>query len=319
MTVHPFARTHATREAGRSDDESAGSSRSSHESRESHENCESRDARDPRGDARPEQAVVELVVLRRLPTAVRGRDAASGASLTWRRKVAAVVPGQRLRVRVEKEWSFRRTTMVGGPMLHLGFSLHALRRCGFDLPRVRDGRLESPGRPDPKLAAGLAHLARCDALAGQADLLDVLERTPGCLVAHAAAGEAALARERADEALAHCTAAVRLGHGALSVAGVASLDMQGEIERALVAAIVSRGRLLGRQGLFERAAADLRRALAWDPADSHGAGQSLLRIEEAARARQSAGESMRDGREGPSASEGARAVPGGAPDDTAKA
>ena len=68
--------------------------------------------------------MLELIALRLLPTASRCRSA-EGERLTYRRSLRDVIPGMCLRVAQQRRWTFRHTDMVGGPLLHVGFSLRA--------------------------------------------------------------------------------------------------------------------------------------------------------------------------------------------------
>jgi len=228
------------------------------------------------------RTTTEIIALAILRHAIRGR-ALGGGRLTYRRALPGIIPGQRLTIDEDKRWLWRKTEMIGGTLLHAGFSLRALQQAGFALPRRGAEGLMSPGDGDERLRDGLlAHdagqwpLARCL-------LLEVLEEHPACLPAHAALGQLLAELEHRDLALTHLTAAVRLGLGALSGDGESlPLDPTRETERSLLFALTGRAHLLASMGRTEDAAADLRRALAWDPSDAGCAAGALARLERSA-------------------------------------
>ena len=217
---------------------------------------------------------LELVATRTLPTAVRGRSLEDDP-VTYRKSLEDVIPGQLLTIEVRHRWTFRKTTMIGGRLLHVGFSLRALRAVGVALPE-RDQRegLVDPAQRDPRLHEGLLALMEEDLLGARAELLDVLEDAPGSLGAHCALGHAYQTLRRTVLALAHYTAAVRLGLAAVGTRG-AKLDAVRPGPNALLGALAGRARLLEGLGRPEAAAADLRRALRLDPEDLVGAGPRL--------------------------------------------
>lgn len=219
-------------------------------------------------------ATTELVVLRVLPTAVRCRDA-TGSCVTYRRSLHAVVPGQALGIRVERRWTFHRQEMVGGPLLHAGFSLRALSRAGLRTPVATLDGLSCPAEGQPGLAEADAELARGDWLGARCLLLDVLELEPGSLVAHSRMARLLDGLDHRQTALLHATAAIRLGLGALTCEDCLPLDATRPVERALLEALTIRASLHERAGHPDRAAADLRRALSWDAGDRLGARTRL--------------------------------------------
>ena len=221
---------------------------------------------------------IEIIALAALRHAIRGREVGAGL-VTYRRALAGVIPGQRLTVGVEKRWRFRKTEMVGGVLLHVGFSLRALLQAGYELPVARGGRLVAPGEGDARVREGLLALDAGEWATARSLLLDALEEHPACLPAHAALGQLLAELEHREQALAHLTAAVRLGLGALcSDDGASALDVGRPTERLLVLALVTRARLMHAMGRDDEAAADLRRALAWDPSDRAGASCLLLEL-----------------------------------------
>lgn len=226
-----------------------------------------------------DQATVEMLALAVLRNAVRGRSI-DGDAVTYRRALPGIVPGQRLTIAVEKRWRFRKTEMIGGALLHAGFSLRALRLAGFELPRLTARGLVGPADGDSRLREGLLAQEAGEWALARCLLLDVLEDQPACLPAQAALGRLLGELEHRDTALAHLTAAIRLGLGALAgVEATPVLDATRESERFLLGALVTRATLLDAMGRPEDAVSDLRRALAWDPSDSLGAGRQLARLE----------------------------------------
>lgn len=227
--------------------------------------------------------VIELVALRVLATAIRCRRVDGGGPTTYRKALDGVVPGMTLTVAVTREWSFRRTRMVGGPITHAGFSVRALWRAGFELPRLESGHLRSPGENDPRLRDALLRLETGGWLDGRCQLLDVVEDRPGCLLAHARLGDVLAAVLHRTPALAHYTAAIRLGLGALDRDDCLPLRADRLVEGALLRALVGRARLLAEGGDARAARCDLRRAVSWDPADDAGAARLLETLEEPSR------------------------------------
>ena len=74
-----------------------------------------------------QKPALELVVRRVLPTAVRVTTL-EGEALSYRRTLGDLIPGQLLTIDERKRWAFRHRTMVGGALLHVGFSLRAFSR-----------------------------------------------------------------------------------------------------------------------------------------------------------------------------------------------
>lgn len=224
------------------------------------------------------EVATELVALRVLSTAIRCREVGGGL-VTYRKSSPEVVPGERLTVRAERRWTFRRTAMIGGDLLHAGLSLRALLRAGYELPAsLPDGDLRCPGHADGRLREGLLELEAGQWVASRALLLDVLEDAPGCLVAHAHIGGIHAALHHARTAMGHYTAAIRLGMGALVPETSLPLDVTREAPAALLLALVGRATLLVEAGRPAEAAADLRRVIAWDPADALGAVARLAEL-----------------------------------------
>lgn len=222
---------------------------------------------------------VELLALRVLPTAIRGRLLGTDGVATYRRSLDGIVPGQRLTISVERRWRFRRTDMIGGTLLHAGFSLSALGQAGFGRP-LWHGGLACPGDGDQRLARALSEDASGWAMA-RCLLLDVLEEHPGNLQAHARLGDIHAMVQHLGTANAHWTAAIRLGLAALTHEACLPLDASRPAERALLGALVARASLMAETGRQDAAASDLRRALAWDPTDACGARPLLERLEDA--------------------------------------
>lgn len=224
-----------------------------------------------------DETIIEVLALAVLRNAVRGHEL-GGEPITYRRALPGIVPGHRLTIAVEKRWRFRKTEMVGGSLLHVGFSLRAIQQCGHALPRFEGGRIACPGDSDDRLREGLLANEAGEWALARCLLLDVLEQHPGCLLAHAVLGDLLSELEHRELALAHLTAAIRLGLGATS-GRVEPLDASRETERALLRSLVLRARLLEALQRPEEAAADLRRALAWDPTDVAGAARPLAHLE----------------------------------------
>ena len=227
-------------------------------------------------EARP-QPVVDLLVLKVLPAAVHCREIGAGP-LTYRRKLPTVVPGQRLTVLPERRWRWRKTDMVGGDLVSVDFSLRAIHHAGYGRTRHVDGTLVSSGDADARLREGILENEGGNWIIGRCLLLDVLEDEPGNLLAHATLGEIHRRFAHHEVASAHFTAAIRLGLGALVHDDSLPLDPTGETERALLRSLVARAGMLAEAGRRDAAAADLRRAIAWDPTDCAGAGIELARL-----------------------------------------
>ncbi len=221
-------------------------------------------------------ARTDVIALAVLHNGVRAREV-GGGPVTWRRSLPGIVPGQRLTLDVTKRWRFRRTEMLSGTLLHAGLSLRALRDAGFALPDLRDGRLRSPGEGDDRLVEGLIEHAAGHWPTARCLLLEVLEREPGAMRAHAALGELHARLEHRATALLHFGAAIRLGLGALGAVSP-PLDPRDVVARAFIAALIGRARLLAADGRVGDAAADLRRALAWDP-EADDAAAALAGLE----------------------------------------
>ena len=168
--------------------------------------------------------------------------------------------------------------MLGGALLHAGFSLRALQAADIDLPSTGPVGIVLPGDGDDRLREGLLALQAGQWPVARCSFLDVLEQHPGCLVAHAALGRLLADLEHRDTALLHLTAAVRLGLGALAHDPHLPLDASRETERALLAALVARAGVFASSGRKDDAVSDLRRALAWDPTDAAGAARPLARL-----------------------------------------
>jgi len=223
------------------------------------------------------QPALELIARRVQPTTVRATTL-EGETLSYRRCLGDVIPGQLLTIQERRRWQFHTRTMVGGPLLHVGFSLRALRSAGVDMPsRDERGSLADVAAEDGRLEEGLHHLEFDDWLSARASLLDLLESEPGCLVAQAALGQVLAALRQTVVSLAHYTAAIRLGFAALGAAP-ATFDAQRLPEGSLLAALGGRSALLEGLGRPEAAAADLRRALRCDPDDSLALGQRLATL-----------------------------------------
>jgi tetratricopeptide (TPR) repeat protein len=221
--------------------------------------------------------VLELIARRMLPTAVRATTL-GGESLSYRRSLTDVIPGQLLTVREQRRWVFRTRTMVGGPLLHVGFSLRALRSAGIALPeRDPSGHLVDVAAGDTRIEEGLHHVEFDDWLSARVSLLALLEHEPGSLVAQSALGITHAALRQTVVALAHHTAAIRLGFAALG-ASPSNFDPERPPEAALLDSLAGRATLLERLGRPESAAADLRRALRCDPEDRLALGQRLAAI-----------------------------------------
>lgn len=220
---------------------------------------------------------LELVVTRVLPTAVRGRTLDEGP-VTYRKSLDDAIPGQLFTIEESNRWTFRKTVMVGGRLLHAGLSLRALRAAGFALPELEGRRsVRDPAQRDPRLREGLLALMEDELLGARCELLDVLEDCPGSLGAHCALGHAYRTLRRTVLALAHYTAAVRFGLAATGSRPV-ELDPAAPGSNALLGALAGRARVLEGLGRPEAAAADLRRALALDPGDTVGAGPRLATL-----------------------------------------
>lgn len=223
------------------------------------------------------QSALDLLVLKVLPAAVHCREIGAGP-LTYRRKLPAVVPGQRLTIVPERRWIWRKTDMVGGELVSIDFSLRAIQQAGYGRTRHVDGALISPGDTDARLREGILENEGGNWIVGRCLLLDVLEDEPGNLLAHATLGEIYGRLSHVEIAAAHHTAAIRLGLGALVHDESLPLDPRGETERALLRSLVARAEMLAEAGRKDAAAADLRRAMAWDPTDCAGAGIELARL-----------------------------------------
>ena len=170
--------------------------------------------------------------------------------------------------------------MVGGPLLHVGFSLRALQAAGFALPRREATGIVSPGDGDARLREALLALADGTWKIAHCLLVDVLQDHPACLTAHAAMGDILVRLEHRDAAQAHLTAAVRLGLAASSAEQrKIPLDPTRETERALLGALVARARLMAARDRIVDAVGDLQRALEWDPTDVAGASAELANLE----------------------------------------
>ena len=226
-------------------------------------------------------ATTELIALRVLSTAIRCREM-DGGLVTYRRTNGEVVPGERLTVVVTKRWTWRHTDLVGGALLHHGFSLRALERAGYAHPQSSWAGVTCPSISDERLRDGLAQLEAGEWMGARCLLLDVLEDKPGSLFAHLALGDILSGLCHRGLALSHYTAAVRLGAGALDRETSLPLDASRPAERALLAALRGRALVFLSRGQQAAALADLRRALAWDPTDSVGAGQLLHELTTAA-------------------------------------
>lgn len=220
---------------------------------------------------------LELIARRVLPTAVRATTL-QGEALSYRRSLADVIPGHLLTVREQRRWRFHARTMLGGPLLHVGFSLRALRTADIKLPRRDEqGRLVDVASDDARLDEGLHHLEFDDWLSARVSLLDLLDQEPGCLVGQAALGRVHAALRQTVVALAHYTAAIRLGFAALG-SSPTSFDSEGLAEGSLLAALGGRATLLEGLARPEAAAADLRRAMRCDPEDTLQLGQRLAKL-----------------------------------------
>jgi hypothetical protein len=230
-----------------------------------------------RGRESEATTVVEMIALRVLPSAVRGRELGAGV-LTYRRTLPAVVPGMLLSIGAGKRWQFRRTPMIGGVLEHAGFAVRALQRAGFARTEWRAGRLADPAQDDERLDQAIVDFASGRWLEARCRLLDVLESEPGCLSAHSALGRVLARLEHREIAGRHFDAAVRLGLGALAESD-AALDVGLPVERALLDALRGRAELLASKGAGENAALDLRRALQLDPSDRAGCGALLAELE----------------------------------------
>ena len=221
--------------------------------------------------------VIDLLVLRLLPSAVRCTEI-GGGPVTLRRKLPCVVPGQRLTVNLERRWRWRHSVMLGGEVASVDFSLRALRMAGHQRP-LHDGHgIVSPGDRDPRLREGLLEFESGNWITARCLLLEMLESTPGNLLAHATLGAIHRRIEHGLIATAHLTVAIRLGLGALVDGGALPVDPRRETERALLGALLSRASLLAEGGREDAAAGDLRRALSWDPSDALGASRELERL-----------------------------------------
>jgi len=177
---------------------------------------------------------IQIIALRILPTAVRGRST-EGEALTYRRSLAGIVPGACLTVTPERRWTFRRTEMIGGVLCHAGFSLGALTAAGFAAPLTTT---------DERVRAALAEMSAGQWLEARGLLLDALEEEPGGIVAHAAMGDLLAELEHRRDALCHYTAAIRLG--------LAAPDRPG----ALLRALTGRARIHAAEGRDDLAARD---------------------------------------------------------------
>lgn len=220
---------------------------------------------------------LELIARRVQPTTVRATTL-QGEPVSYRRCLADVIPGQLLTIQERRRWEFHSRTMIGGPLLHVGFSLRALRSADVEMP-VRDerGHLADVAAEDGRLEEGLHHLEFDDWLSARASLLGLLEQEPGCLVGQAALGQVLSALRQTVVALAHYTAAIRLGFAAVGAAP-ATFDAKRLAEGSMLAALAGRATLLEGLGRPEAAAADLRRALRCDPDDSLGLGRRLAAL-----------------------------------------
>ena len=167
--------------------------------------------------------------------------------------------------------------MIGGELVSADFSLRALQSAGYDRTEHRGGGLASPGDADTRLREGLL-LAEADWVIARTLLLDTLHDFPGNLLAHAALGDIHRRILHYEIGAAHYTAAIRLGLGALVHEGTLPLDARLETERALLASLVGRAAILSEGGRDDAAAADLRRALSWDPSDVAGARSQLAAL-----------------------------------------
>jgi tetratricopeptide (TPR) repeat protein len=232
-------------------------------------------------DATSDAPRVELVAMLLRPTSVRCREI-GGGDVSYRRTLPRIVPGMRLTVAAERRWTFRQTEMIGGPLLHAGFSLRALDHVGLAHTEWRRDGLGSPGDEDARLALGLAALAEGEWIPARAHLLEVLAAEPGNLQAHAALGELHARIEHRAVAAEHFTAAIRLGLGALAPEESLPLDPLRPTELALLRSLRGRATLLCAEGQHAAAALDLRRALAWDPTDAAGCAPLLSELEVAA-------------------------------------
>jgi tetratricopeptide (TPR) repeat protein len=218
----------------------------------------------------------DLLVLKVLPTVVHCREIGGGL-ITYRKKLSNVVAGQRLTVSVERKWKWRHTEMIGGELLFADFSLRAIQQAGYARTECRAGRLVSHGDDDARLREALL-LPTDEWAIARAILLDVLEAAPGNLLAHAALGDIHRRIAYFEAACAHYTAAIRLGLGALVHEENLPVDPRDETGRALLGSLVGRAVILIASGREDAAAADLRRALAWDPTDFVEAGPVLAKL-----------------------------------------
>jgi hypothetical protein len=229
--------------------------------------------------AASDTALTELVALRVMSTAIRCREIGGGA-VTYRRSEPLVIPGQRLSVSVRRRWKFRRTEMLGGELVHAGFSLRALWVVGLALASRGPDGLVDPAERDERMREAVLHADEGDSIGAQWLLHDVLEDEPGSLLAHATLARAFADLCHHELALAHATAAIRLGMGALSGEGALPLDPRRPLERALVTTLLVRSRLLVARGQAGSALADLNRAETWDPTDALGARALRRDLEE---------------------------------------
>jgi len=216
---------------------------------------------------------LELIATRNTESAVRGVRL-DGTRATFRQSPVGIIPGLQLTIAPRRVYTWRRTQMICGDLRSKTFSLRALASAGFALPRFGPRGLVSPGESDDRLIEALTELIAGEWTAARAQLIDVLEVSPGCLVAHARLGLIASALEHRDDALSHLTAAVRLGMGALAQQRK-PLHVDGRAGRALLEALRGRAEIFLLRGDVDAALGDLQRAMAWDPSDSLDLGGLL--------------------------------------------
>jgi hypothetical protein len=205
---------------------------------------------------------VDLVALRALPTAVRCREI-GGDLVTLRRTLHGIVPGMRLRVRPARRWVFRRTAMIGGDVLDVDVSVRAMNDAGLRLPELRDGRLTCPAEDDSRLGEATLAMEMGSWVPALCHLLDVLEDEPACLIAHADVGDLHALLLHRDVAMAHYTAAIRLG---VASAGGRPAGITGPptaAARAMQRALRGRSNLLAQLGRLDEAQADAAMASNW--------------------------------------------------------